>query len=51
MSEMFKRLFLAFALLIPLDVLPDDDEKNIPEILQLNAEDAYLTRLVAAISE
>ena len=51
MSEMFKRLFLAFALLIPLDVLPDDDEQNIPEILQLNAEDAYLTRLVAAISE
>jgi len=51
MSKMLKRLFLAFTLLIPLDVLPNDDEQNIPEILQLNAEDAYLTRLVAAISE
>ena len=37
-------------LLIPLNVLANDGG-NIPQILELNAEDAYLTRLVAAISE
>ena len=47
---MFKKLILAMVLLIPLNVLANDGG-NIPQILELNAEDAYLTRLVAAISE
>ena len=50
MSRMFKKLILAMVLLIPLNVLANDGG-NIPQILELNAEDAYLTRLVAAISE
>ena len=36
---------------IPLNVLSNNDQQNIPKLLQLNPEDAYLTRLVAAISE
>ena len=50
MSRMIKKLILAMVLLIPLNVLAND-RGNIPQILELNAEDAYLTRLVAAISE
>ena len=51
MSRIFKKLILAAALCIPLNISAINDEQNIPQILQLNPEDAYLTRLVAAISE
>ena len=47
---MFKKIILAMVLLIPLNVLANDGG-NIPQILELKAEDAYLTRSVAAISE
>ena len=51
MSRIFKKLILAAALCISLNISAINDEQNIPQILQLIPEDAYLTRLVAAISE
>tara|TARA_Y100001970_G_scaffold284449_1_gene401842 strand:- start:696 stop:2777 length:2082 start_codon:yes stop_codon:yes gene_type:complete len=51
MARKFKKIILAIVLVIPLNVLANNDEQNIPKILQLKPEDAYLTRLVAAISE
>ena len=51
MSRIFRKLILATALCIPLNAFADNDKQLIPQILQLNPEDAYLTRLVAAISE
>ena len=51
MPRILKNIILAIVLVIPLDVLANNDGQSIPKILQLNPEDAYLTRLVAAISE
>ena len=51
MPRILKNIILAIVLVIPLDVLANNDDQSIPKILQLNPEDAYLTRLVAAISE
>ena len=51
MFRTLKKRILPIFLIIPLNVLTDDIDQNIPNILQLNAEDAYLTRLVTAISE
>ena len=51
MPRILKNIILGIVLIIPLDVLANNDDQSIPKILQLNPEDAYLTRLVAAISE
>ena len=51
MPRILKNIILAIVLVIPLDVLANNDDQSIPKILQLNPEEAYLTRLVAAISE
>ncbi len=37
--------------LTPLELYSDSDQHSVPRILELDAEDAYLTRLVTAISE
>ena len=51
MFRTLKKRILPIFLIIPLNVLTDDIDQNIANILQVNAEDAYLTRLVTAISE
>ena len=50
MPRILKNIILAIVLVIPLDVLANNDDQSIPKY-SIESEDAYLTRLVAAISE
>ena len=51
MARYSKIIFISVLISIPLNLFSSDDTQTIPKILELNAEDSYLTRLVTAISE
>lgn len=51
MSNVFKSTILICIFSVPLNVNSDSNQGNVPKMLELNAEDEYLTRLVTAISE
>tara|TARA_B100001996_G_scaffold81912_2_gene60426 strand:+ start:433 stop:2514 length:2082 start_codon:yes stop_codon:yes gene_type:complete len=51
MFKIIKSTILICILSIPFNIHSDPKQDNIPKLLELNAEDEYLTRLVTAISE
>ena len=51
MFKIIKSTILICILSVPFNVYTDSNQDNVPKILELNAEDEYLTRLVTAISE
>ncbi len=51
MSNLFKSIIIICILSLPYSAYSDLNEDNVPKVLELNAEDEYLTRLVTAISE
>ena len=51
MFKIIKSTILICILSVPFNVYADSNQGNVPKILELNAEDEYLTRLVTAISE
>ena len=50
MPNIFKSLIYVCVLTIPFNIYSNSNQDNVPKLLELNAEDAYLTRLVTAIS-
>ena len=51
MSNLFKSTIIICILSLPYSAYTDLNQDNVPKVLELNAEDEYLTRLVTAISE
>ena len=51
MSNLFKSTIIICILSLPYSAYSDLNQDNVPKVLELNAEDEYLTRLVTAISE
>ena len=51
MSNLFKSTIIICILSLPYSAYSDLNQDNVPKVLELNAEDQYLTRLVTAISE
>ena len=51
MARYSKIIFILVLISVPLNLFSFEDKQIVPKILELNAEDSYLTRLVTAISE
>jgi carboxyl-terminal processing protease len=51
MAKCSKIIFFLIIISVPLSLSSFDDTLSVPKVLELNAEDSYLTRLVTAISE
>ena len=51
MARYSKIIFILVLISVPLNLFSFDDTQAVPKILELNAEDSYLTQMVTAISE
>ena len=51
MARYSKIIFILILTSVPLNLFSFDAKQTVPKILELNAADSYLTRLVTAISE